>query len=229
VLINRVHLLFIMCVSLIGICAATTRAQSTAEEFIKRGRELIEQKQYYEASKNFDAAVKLDPNSAEANYYRGMYHLDRKQGIADLTKAIALKSDYAEAYYQRGLHYDLAGDSAAALQDYNKAIELQPRFLEAYRTRAVIYLLAGKGAEAIADYTRIIELRPDGESYYMRGNSYLEIGQSAKAIVDLTQSIKLDPTYYWSYKQRAKAYRHLMRLKLAEADERKAAQIGPPK
>lgn len=221
---------FLVCAFAFGwlLCGAV-QAQTTAEEFIKRGRELLEQKQYYLALQAFDAAVKLDPTSAQAYCYRGKLQVDREKANADLDKAIELKPAYAEAYYERGVNNDLASDQVSALRDYNKAIELNPRLFEAYRARAVLYLLQRKNALAIADYTKMIELKPDGESYYMRGNSYLEIGQDAKAIVDLTRSIQLDPTYYWSYMQRAKAYRHLKQFKLAQADEAKAAQIGPPK
>jgi tetratricopeptide (TPR) repeat protein len=153
---------------------------------------------------------------------------DNEKADADFTKAIELKPVYPEAYFQRGLQHDLSNKPAAALEDYNKAIELNPKFIDAYMTRAVLYLLSRQGQSAIADYTKVIELKPDGESYYVRGNSYLEIGEYAKAITDLTESIRLDPTYYWSYKQRAKAYRMLKKIRLAQADERKAAAIGPP-
>jgi len=227
VLSNSIH--FLICAIVFGCLCGAVQAQTTAEEFIKRGKELLEQKQYYAASQAFDRAVKLDPQSAAAYCFRGKLQIEREKGNVDLSKAIELKPDYADAYYERGLKNDLGNDRAAAMRDYNKAIELNPRFLDAYRTRAVLYLLDGKGASAITDYTKIIELKSDGESYYMRGNSYLEIGQDAKAIIDLTKSIKLDPTYYWSYMQRAKAYRNLKRFKLALADESKAAQIGPPK
>jgi tetratricopeptide (TPR) repeat protein len=220
---------FLLCAIAFGWLCGAAQAQTTASEFIKRGKELLEQKQYYAAGQAFDAAVKLDPTLAEAYCYRGKLQLDRDEGNADLDKAIDLKPDYADAYYERGLNKDLANDPVSALRDYNKAIELNPRLFDAYRTRAVLYLLQRKDALAIADYTRMIELKPDGESYYMCGNSYLEIGQDAKAIIDLTKSIQLDPTYYWSYMQRAKAYRHLKQFKLAQADEAKAAQIGPPK
>lgn len=230
VLFKSTH--FIICAAAFGwLCGAVgaVQAQGSAEEFIKRGKKLLEQKQFYTAGQAFDAAVKLDPSSATAYCFRGKLQIDREKGNADLSKAIELKQDYADAYYERGLNSDLGDNRAAALRDYNKAIELNPRFLEAYRTRAVVYLLDGKGDLAIADYTKIVDLKPDGESYYMRGNSYLEIGQHAKAIVDLTKSIQLAPTYYWSYMQRAKAYRHVQQFKLAQADEIKAGQIGPPK
>lgn len=213
---------------LVLLLAITALAQQTAEEYLGRGKELLEKKEYLQALENFDKAVELDPNLAEAYYFRGRVQLDDKKADADFTKAIELKPDYPEAYFRRGLKNDLNNDRAAALRDYNKAIELDPKFIDAYMARAVLYLLDDKGAAAIADYTRVIELKPDGESYYVRGNSYLEIGQYSKAVADLTKSIQLDPTYYWSYKQRAKAYRNLKRFRLAGADELKAAEIGPP-
>jgi tetratricopeptide (TPR) repeat protein len=204
-------------------------AQQTAEDYLRLGREQLEKKEYLRAKESFEKAVELAPDSAEAYYFRGMVQLDDKQAAADFTKAIELKPDYAEAYFRRGLGSDLGGNNQAALEDYNKAIELNPKFVDAYMTRAVLYLLANKGKEAIADYTKVIELKPDGDSYYVRGNAHLEIGEYAEAVDDLTRSIKLDPTYYWSYMQRAKAYRHINQPRLAEADERQAARIGPPK
>ncbi len=204
-------------------------AQQTAEDYLKLGKDQLEKKDYLRAKESFERAVELDPGSAEAYYFRGMVQLDDEKSAADFTKAIELKPDYAEAYFQRGLRRDLGGKDEAAIEDYSKAIELNPKFVNAYMTRAVLYLLANKGKEAIADYTKVIELKPDGESYYVRGTAYLEIGEYAKAVPDLTRSIELDPTYYWSYMQRAKAYRQLKKLDLAQADERQAARIGPPR
>ncbi|HEX8161938.1 MAG TPA: tetratricopeptide repeat protein [Pyrinomonadaceae bacterium] len=203
-------------------------ARQPAGEYLKRGKELFEKKNYLQAQENFEKAIELNPSLAEAYYFRGRVQLDDKKADADFTKAIGLKPDYPEAYFRRGLKNDLNNDRAAAMRDYNKAIELNPKFIDAYMTRAVLYLLDHKGALAIADYTKVLELKPDGDSYYVRGNTYLETGEYPKAVADLTRSIQLDPTYYWSYKQRAKAYRKLKRFRLAAADERKAAEIGPP-
>ena len=214
--------------ALVLLISISALAQQTADDFLKHGKNLFEKKDYLGAQENFEKAIKLNPNLAEAYYFRGRVQLEHEKAVADFTKAIELKPDYAEAYFRRGLGNDLNNKRAAALKDYNKALEINPKFIDAYMTRAVLYLLDNKGQLAIADYTKVIELKPDGESYYVRGNSYLEIGEYTKAITDLTKSIQLDPTYYWSYKQRAKAYRQLKKLRLAQADERKAAEIGPP-
>jgi tetratricopeptide (TPR) repeat protein len=208
--------------------AVTAAAQETAQAYLDRGREQLEHKQYLQAKESFEAAVRLGPNLAEAYYYRGQVQMDRDEGEKDFTKAIELKPDFADAYYQRGLNRDLNNNAAGAMKDYNRALELNPRLINAYMTRAVLYMLDNKYPLAIADYTKVIELQPDGTGYYVRGTAYLDSHRYAEAVKDLTRSIELDPTYYWSYMQRAKAYRALRRYRLAQADEAKAAAIGPP-
>jgi tetratricopeptide (TPR) repeat protein len=115
------------------------------------------------------------------------------------------------------------------MRDYNRAIELDPHLVNAYMTRAVLYMLDNKYPLAIADYTKVIELEPHGDGYYVRGTAYLDSGHYVEAVGDLTRAIEIEPNYYWGWKQRAKAYRHLKRYKLAQADELKASVIGPPK
>lgn len=208
--------------------ATAAQAQTTAEEFLKRGIERRENKQYIEAERDFNKAVELDPNLAEAYFWRAEAQLDEQKAFADYARAIELKPGYAMAYYRRGLRKSFT-DNKAALIDYNKSIELDPKFPDAYLARALVYLLANNYKSAIADYTRLIELKPDGSSYYVRGTTYLDSGDNLRAIADLTKSIELDPGYYWTFKQRAKAYRNIKKFKLANADELKANKIGPPK
>lgn len=203
-------------------------AQTAAEEYLKRGIALKEKYNYYEAEKEFTAAVELAPNMAEAYFWRAQVRLDDEKAFADYERAIALKPDYAMAYYKRGLKKSFT-DNKAALADYNRAIELDSKIAEAYLSRALVFLLGGNYKLAIADYTKLIELKPDGASYYVRGTAYLDSGDNARAVADLTKSIALDPNYYWTYKQRARAYRNLGKFREAGADEAKAAEIGLPK
>lgn len=212
----------------LALFALGLQAQTTAEEFLKRGIERREQKQFSEARRDFEKAVELAPKMAEAYFWRAESEFGSEKAFADYARAIELKPGYAMAYYKRGLRKSFT-DNKAALADYNKAIELDPKIADAFLSRALVFLLAGDYKSAIADYTKLIELTPDGASYYVRGTAFLDSGDNIRAIADYTKSAELDPTYYWTYKQRAKAYRNIKKLREANADEAKAAQIGLPK
>jgi tetratricopeptide (TPR) repeat protein len=57
---------------------------------------------------------------------------DFDRAIADYTRAIDLKPDYAVAYYNRGFSYRHKGDDDRAIADWSKALALKPDFADAY-------------------------------------------------------------------------------------------------
>lgn len=77
----------------------------------------------------------VEPRYPLAYYNTGYVLLerkgDRKGARSEFARAIALQPDYTDAYYSRGLTYELEGllDSAAA--DYQQAIRLMPDHTEA--------------------------------------------------------------------------------------------------
>ena len=86
--------------------------------------------QYKEAIIDFNNAIKLKPDSAEAYYSRGntrnKLNQDEREEIIDFTKAIELKPDFIEAYLNRGFARCKLNQYEKAIEDYNKAIELRP-------------------------------------------------------------------------------------------------------
>jgi tetratricopeptide (TPR) repeat protein len=76
---------------------------------------------------DFNAALKINPNYAEAYNNRGFarYKLRDNQGaIADYNAALKINPNYALAYNNRGnARYDL-GDKEGAIVDLQKAAEL---------------------------------------------------------------------------------------------------------
>ena len=85
-----------------------------------------------------------------------------EQAIADETKAVALKPDYAEAYMNRGLVYKAKGSDDQAIADFSKAIELKPARLRAtlYYDRGVAYAHKGLNSLAIADFRAALKIDP---------------------------------------------------------------------
>jgi tetratricopeptide (TPR) repeat protein len=91
-----------------------------------------------------------------------------RKAIADFTKAIQLKPDYAEAYFQRGLTKRLVPlqDDRGAIGDFTKAIQLKPDYAIAYANRGYVRARMMDFDGAIADYTKAIELKPDVVSFF---------------------------------------------------------------
>ena len=59
-----------------------------------------------------------------------------EEAIPNFTKAIQLYSDYALAYFNRGVSYSNLGEYQNAIDDYTKAIKLDPDDALAYSNRA---------------------------------------------------------------------------------------------
>ena len=106
--------------------------------------------------------------------------------LLDFNKAIKIKPDYAEAYYNRGFVYAGRGEYKQAIADFDKAIALKPDLAEAYNNRGLAYAEKGDDDRAIADYDKAIALKPDyAKAYSNRGFFYLFLQQWEQAKKDL--------------------------------------------
>ena len=70
-----------------------------------------------------------------------------------MTEAIKLKSDYAEAYYFRGLTYISQGKPDQAINDFTEVIKLKPTLVDAYYPRGIAWLYLQRWQEARSDLT----------------------------------------------------------------------------
>ena len=170
---------------------------------------------------------------AYTHFYRGFACQDRanevptpeekqqesKNAIMHYTKAIELKSDYADAYNNRGIAYANKGDLDSAITDYTKAIELKPNYADAYNNRGIAYGYKGEYDPAIEDFTKAIQLKPDyADAYNNRGVDYKKKGEFNKAIVDYTKSIQLKPDFPKVYYNRGAVWLHLQEWEKATLD-----------
>ncbi|HRH66572.1 MAG TPA: tetratricopeptide repeat protein [Bacteroidia bacterium] len=123
----------------------------------------------------WDDVLRQDPNVIKAYGGRGDGYNDQQrypEAIRDLTKALEMKTDYAEAYYNRGLSYYFmakqnqdSGNMAEAqryyelsIRDNSSAIHYQPNLARAYYNRAGNYFLLKKYDLALSDALKAKEL-----------------------------------------------------------------------
>jgi tetratricopeptide (TPR) repeat protein len=94
---------------------------------IKRGQRKYKLEQYRDAIGDFNRAIKLEPSSAIAYFWRGKAHskseLTYMKAIEDFGTSIELNKDSSngEHYFWRARTYDLLGQEALAAADYDAA------------------------------------------------------------------------------------------------------------
>ncbi|MFN3405843.1 MAG: tetratricopeptide repeat protein [Cytophagaceae bacterium] len=108
----------------------------TAKHYTKRAICLMFLSQMKEALQDFDEAIKIDPNFAEAYLFKGsIYQLmeDYDIAISLYSKAIKANPKYADAYMMRGLLLRV-NNKKEACKDLKKAVDLgSHKALNAYQ------------------------------------------------------------------------------------------------
>ncbi|MCA2803989.1 MAG: serine protease, partial [Microcystis sp. M114S2] len=130
--------------------AAITQAIELAPRaawYVNRGILYRRQQKYELALDDYNQAIELNPNHANAYNNRGNLYQDLQKyelALDDFNKAIEINPNFAILYYNRGgLYYDQK-KYELALADWNKAIEINPNLAEAYVNRGVLYRLQEK-------------------------------------------------------------------------------------
>lgn len=98
--------------------------------FYNDGTVLLFKKEWAAAQQQFEAALALNEQMAEA--HNNLAYVLRKQGAANYAKS---------------------------LEHYNRAIELKPKLAEAYMYRGALHALSGQATLAKADYDRLVKMK----------------------------------------------------------------------
>lgn len=93
-----------------------------------------------------------------ANDYYKIGEFDK--AIEHYNKALELRPDLLETYFNRGLAYTRKAMYDKALEDLNKVIELNPNLAEAFYTRGLIHEYKIEYDLAILDYNKALEVDP---------------------------------------------------------------------
>jgi tetratricopeptide (TPR) repeat protein/V8-like Glu-specific endopeptidase len=182
----------------------------TADDYFLSAYQKNKQGNYQGALADYDRAIALNPNYAEAYYNRGNLQddkLNNPQGaLADYNRAIAINPNLADAYYNRGvLKQEKLNNSQGAFADYDRAIALNPNDAKAYNNRGILKTdKLNDHQGAFADYNRAIALNPNyADAYNNRGNlKYQKLNNPQGALADYDRAIALNPNYADAYSNR---------------------------
>jgi len=185
------------------------------------------------ALKDFDQAIKLDPQKAELSMQRATVRLDMgdyANAVADCNAALASDPNLAAAYIARARGECELGDTENAITDCDSAIHRDDKLAEAYVVRAKTRLKkasemrtlaeVAQCESAVVDCQTAIELskKSKGDSdvtkqgrslcslaHEFRGLIYQNLPARQKALAEYDKALSLDPNLVSTLLRRAEA------------------------
>lgn len=150
---------------------------------------------YELAIRDFNDAVRIDPQYAEAFEARGDAHSFIGVGLSETEEK---PNAERQTYFNR------------ALADYSKAIDLKPTYASPYIGRADTYYELKLYERAIADCTVAVDLDPKGaksaKAYYNAGRAFYKQGKFGLAVDNYSQANLIDSNDSDILYNRAAAY-----------------------
>jgi len=210
---------------------AKVNAASTALDFFNQGVKRLQQGDLEAAINNFNEAIRLNPNYAQAYGNRGIAYSRLQQydqSLADYNQFIRFNPNSAAAYYNRATLYDKLGDSQKAIADYDPAIRLNPNFTQAIRGREIAQNKLRTPQQSISNTNVLAQYFSNGstaENFFVQAMDKYDKADFDGAIVDFSQAIQLKPDYAPAYMGRAMAYKGLGDLENQITELRKAAEL----
>jgi tetratricopeptide (TPR) repeat protein len=150
------------------------------------------------------------------------------EAIEHYQKAIEIKPNYAEAYYNLGRLFAGQGRFAEAIGYYQRALEIKPNLAEAHYNLGIVLDRQGKPGEAIDHYQKALAINPDyAEAHNNLGMVLARQGQSAEAIRHFQQALEIKPDYAEAHNNLGNALGDQGRYAEAAEHYRKAIEFKP--
>jgi tetratricopeptide (TPR) repeat protein len=163
------------------ISAGLVDRNDLATAFKNRGNAYDDEGQYDRAIQDYDHAIAINPNDADALNNRGTSYRAKGQyelAIQDYDLAISLIPKNAMTLNNRCFAKALAGEGEQGLADCNESLRLRPGNANTLASRGFAYLKLKRYDAAIADYDAELRINPGnpyslfgrGMAKHMKGN-----------------------------------------------------------
>ncbi len=155
--------------------------------------------QYVDAPTLYRATIERNPSCWLAYLNLGKLELHNfaiREAMVDLTQALRIKPDLAEAHYDMGLAMQRLDRIDEAAAEYRQALKSKPDFPEAYNNLGIALQEMGRTGEAIPQYEMALRLNPGFA--YAHNNLALALqrqGRVEEAIAHYQEALRLKPDY----------------------------------
>ena len=108
-------------------------------------------------------------------------------------KALKIKPDYAEVYYNLGKAFKSKGELVVAVDSYKQALKIKPDYAEAYNNMGNTLKDKGDLEAAVESYKQALKIKPDYANAY--NNMGISLSNPEEAIDSFNQALMIKPDY----------------------------------
>ena len=157
-----------------------------------------------EAEGIYQQILQADPNQPVALHLLGVIasQVGKNDIAVDLiTKALAIKPDFADAHGNLGISLKALGRLNEAVVHCQKAISLKPDFADAHCNLGVTLQELGRLDEAVAHFNKAIDIKPDyAMAHNNLGVALKKLGRLDEAVSHSKKAIEIMPNFADAHK-----------------------------
>ncbi|MBD99043.1 MAG: hypothetical protein CMO34_04295 [Verrucomicrobia bacterium] len=202
-----------------------------AKIYAKKAELYLIGRNFSEALKQADLAVKFDPYFAHAYYIKGFSFLemgDTAKAISSHQTAVEQDPDFLESYLELGYIFSLK-DDPLTLAFYKNALEVDPNNKRVLYSKGMYEQEHELYNEALESYHKAIAVDSNfKEAYFNLGfvhMFYLEL--YSESLKYFSRAMEIDPNYYQALYNRGYAFELMGDIKNAATDYRQALKVKP--
>ena len=171
---------------------------------------------------NFQRAVKLKPDYAEAHYNLGVVlqkNGENEDAYKSYEKAIAIKHAYPQAHNNIGMINLKNRNLNEAVKSFEWAVAYNPNYVEAHNNLGATFQELMQFEKAMYQYEKALSINPKFAQALNNLGASLEIfGQKEKALKNYNKAIQENPRYY-------EAHRNLSAIKKYNKNDPQISQM----
>ncbi|CAD2093236.1 Hsp70/Hsp90 organizing protein, putative [Plasmodium vinckei] len=207
-----------------------TPEELLGDEHKLKGNELYKQKKFEEALKEYDEAIKVNPNDIMYYYNKAAVYLEMKsyeKSIETCLYAIENRYNFKAEFSQVAKVYNRLAIGYINIKDYDKALEAYRKSLVEDNNRATRNALKELERKKEKEEREAYIDPVKAEEHKNKGNEYFKNNDFPNAKKEYDEAIRRNPNDAKLYSNRAAALTKLIEYPSALEDVMKAIELDP--
>jgi Flp pilus assembly protein TadD len=197
----------------------------------KLGVTLEHRGSFAEAIENFEAALRMNPNDADAHSALGFAFAVEgrlREAFEQFDQGLRLRPRLATAHTGLGLLLARQGDLSAAADHFRRALESDSRDAQAHTNLGLILKKWGQWGEAATHFRQAVQVDPESEqAQHQWGLALAEQGELTEAAIHLRAAVRINPRNAQAHQSLGEALLRQGQTDEAEEHFKEARRLRP--